>query len=28
MEHFLTLGDLPKEVWDRVLAVNLTAVMR
>lgn len=28
MDHFLPLGELPDDVWDRVLAVNLTAPMR
>ena len=28
MDHFVPLGDLDDETWDRVLAVNLTGVMR
>lgn len=28
MDHFVPLGDLDDELWERVIAVNLTAVMR
>jgi len=28
MDHFLPLGDLDDETWDRVMAVNVTGVMR
>jgi NAD(P)-dependent dehydrogenase (short-subunit alcohol dehydrogenase family) len=28
MDHYLPLGDLDDQTWDRVLAVNLTGVMR
>lgn len=28
MDHFLPLGEVDDETWDRVLAVNLTGVMR
>jgi len=28
MDHFVPLGDLEDALWDRVIAVNLTAVMR
>lgn len=28
MDHFLPLGDVDDETWDRVMAVNVTGVMR
>lgn len=28
MDHFLPLGDIDDETWDRVMAVNVTGVMR
>lgn len=28
MDHFVPLGELDDDLWDRVIAVNLTAVMR